>query len=497
MPRGKEITIPPPRRGIIYKLPYTDIPSDSVYYAENLYYDITDGGFKKREGIYTLVTGTDSFLSGSYLYDTEMYFVINSGSKIYKTPLVNPSLTNITPSGIASFGKAKYFQYFQTSLYLVMCDGVNKLIRWSKNDTTASVITNSPVYLDAIVQTGRIIGIDNTGIRLTWSSVYDMTTYPATAYIAIPDAERLVALCPLKNDVSVLYGKRSLFLVYSQQGTDATCFKVEKAINIAPEIVNRFCVTSAGGVNFYLSKEKKLYAFDGTNLIEITILTNLLKDMDVYYGNSYVSYNPLNNWIMIGWNDIVNNTANIVLYDYKNNLCAGKFVYRFYINDLIVTSYVYNPTRWVDSADTWTNTRITWDALAVKNNFIVSTNSIYFPINSEYDLNNPISTTLILPPIASQGGDILIEKIDFFIKTNGGNINVYIGDVDNPTENIVFRSVGLKDIDTNNKIALCYLTDRYSKMKFVKIVSTEARQFDYYGAWVYGYEKLIMQREMT
>ena len=483
MPRGKEILVPPPRKGIIYKIPYTDIPLDSVYYAENLYYDITDGGFKKREGVYTLVTDNDSFLSGSYLYDAERYYLVtNSNSKLYKISLEDTSLTDITPPQITFFGKAKYFQYFQTNLYLVMCDGINKLIRWCKNDTTASVITNSPVYLDAIVQTGRIIGIDDTGIRLTWSSVYNMTTYPAIAYIAIPDAERLVALCPLKNDVSVLYSKKFLFLVYSQYGTDATCFRVEKVINMAPEIVNRFCVTSAGGINFYLSKEKKLYAFDGTNLTEITILTNLLKNMDIYRGNPYVSYNPLKDWVMIGWNNIDNYTANIVLYNYKNNICVGKFVYNFYINDLIIGSYFYDPL----GSD-----------LEVKNNFIVSTNSIYFPVSSEYDLNNPINTTLILSPIFSQGREIMIERIDFFIKTNGNNIGVYIGDVDNPTDDIPFRSVGLKGIDANNKTTLCYLTDKYSRIKFIKIDTTEVRQFDYYGAWIYIYERPILQGEMT
>jgi len=490
MPRGKEITIPLPRKGIVYKLPYNDVSPDSVYYAENLYYDVSDGGFKTRRGTLPLTSLSSGQLSFSYLYDNSLYVISNSSNKIYVYDYLNNSVSEITPSGITSFGRAKYFQYFQTNQWVVMCDGVNNLIKWKKGDATATVITNSPVYSDAIVQTSRILGIDNTNIRLTWSAVYDMNTYPATGYIAIPEAENLIALCPLRFDTSALYTAQGIYLVHSQQGTDATAFRVEKVTNKTPTIANRFCVVSAGGVNFYLGNDKKLYMFDGARVTEVAFLKNLLSDIDLVNGSPFVKYNPLNDWVVVGWADVINHKSKLVVYDFRNNICAGYFTYPYEIRDWI---YVFAPTGliWQNVTDIWLSIKGTWEDAGSKNSLILSTDKIYFESGVYKDNNIDVNVEIVLPPLVSSG-DVLLEDLELFA-SNANVVSVYLGKTDNLAGSITYSY--LKDVDVATNPVLNLLTDTYARAVFIKCKS--AGGFNYYGGRAFVYERPVIQREMV
>ena len=490
MPRGKEIAIPLSRKGIVYKLPYNDVPLDSVYYAENLYYDVSDGGLKTRKGTLPLITLPSGQISCSYLYDNELYIVSNNANNIYVYDNTNKTVNIITPSGINSFGRAKFFQFFQTNQWIVMCDGVNKLIKWKKGDTFATVIANSPVYSDAIVQTSRIIGIDNTNIRLTWSSAYNMDTYPATGYIAIPEAENLIALCPLRFDTSALYTAQGIFLVHSQQGTDATAFRVEKITNKTPTIANRFCVVSAGGVNFYLGNDKKLYIFDGVRITEVAFLRNLLSDVDLANGSPFVKYNSLNDWVVIGWSDIINHKSKLIAYDFRNNICAGYFIYPYEIRDWVYV-FVSTGVSWQNVTDIWMTIKGTWEETAVKNSLILSNDKMYFESEIYKDDNKDINVEIVLPPLVSSG-DILLENLELFAN-NASFVSIYLGKTDNLAGSIAYSY--LKDIDVATNSNLNLLTDTYARAVFIKCKTTG--KFNYYGGRAFVYERPVMQREMV
>jgi len=487
MPRGKEILIPLPRKGITCKIPYNDVPPDSIFYAENMFFDVSDGSFKTRKGTYP-ITKLPS-ISGSYLYDDEFYLVANTDKKIYSYNLNQNSSVGITPSEITSFGKAKYFLYFQTNLYIVMCDGKNKLIRWKKGDTTATVIENSPVFVDAIVQTSRIIGIDDTKIRLRWSSVYDMNTYPETAYIAIPEAEELIAICPLKHNVSALYSKQGIYLVYSQPGTDASAFRVEKVTDKIPDIMNRFCVVSVQGVNFYLGRDRKLYMFDGGRVVEITFLRSLL-DVSVLHGSPFIKYNPTSDWIYIVWSVPFENKSKAVVYDFRNNICAGYLIYPYVINDWIFT-FAITKLVWKDANMLWSDANFTWEDTAFRNNFLLTSNKIYTETGLKKDDVYDIIVELILPPLVSSG-DVMVENIELFVKNNNP-VSVYLGRVDNLVENVAFSY--LKDVDLATNPILNLLTDRYARTVFIKCKTKG--NFEYYGGRAFVYERPVMQREMA
>lgn len=500
MPRGTPVFMPPPAGGMLYSLPYEIYQKGQfVRWLKNLYIDRSDFSIKVRNGFYTKKTfSNENVLNGFYYYDNAHITVINTDKNLYAsvTTTSQDNWQTITPSGITSFGEMKFETFFQTYLYVVMCDGVNNLMMWKQGDTTATVVTASPKFVDFTVQVGRIIGIDETKVRLRWSKIYDATQYPALAYIAIPEAKEMIAIVPLRNDISVLYCVDKVYFVKSVVGGDSNCFAIEKLADFVGP-VNKWAVVSYNNLHYIVGKDKRVYVFNGNSFQDIggpvqSILNSLGSDRTV---RTFLDKG--NGYLYVYWQD-ARGFANVLLYDLMAQIWVGYFeiplvISRFFNGMPVVTT-------WNNLQLQWNSLQLTWQDLnKVLGTYAVGGNN-YYGVFGYTDNGIPIQAEIIFAPImASHDEYVLVEAVEPYItaRKDATTINVQIGRAPNGYQNFYWEDFGyLTSIDTDRPTPLLLNNRIIDRFIAIRLVMPQVSAFTLYGMVAYIYKQKQFAKEM-
>jgi len=180
-----------------------------------------------------------------------------------------------------ALGQPARFVYFnQDGTDLIYgVNGFDTLKFWSPGDTDFTDVPDGPPAQDITVLSNRLVlanlteGGSAEPSFIRWSASNDGTVWPAGAVVNLADTQDpIVGIASIGRLQAAIYRENSIWIMTAQEGTDASAFSFAQ-LPLSQQIngpINANCIIQAQGIHFFLGRDLRVYAFDGTTVTPVS-----------------------------------------------------------------------------------------------------------------------------------------------------------------------------------------------------------------------------------